>query len=307
MAEFWRVLTDPTLPFLRQAAVAGLLAGLAFGVMGTFVVVRRITYLAGAIAHCVLGGIGLALWLRTIHGWTWLHPLHGAAASAVLAAWVIGWITLRAQQREDTVIGALWAVGMAVGLLFLSRTPSYVDPMSYLFGNILMIAPRDLRLIAALDALVLVVVFLFYPRLLGVCFDPVFAELRGVRVGSYYLLLLTLTALTVVFLVTVVGIILVIALLTLPAAIAGHFTHRLWRMMALASVLSATFILGGLAVSYPRDLPAGATIIVLAAAAYLLVAFGARLSRRVPTRSGANGSSPASPRCRPAGPAREDA
>jgi zinc transport system permease protein len=151
--------------------------------------------------------------------------------------------------------------------------------MSYLFGNILMVSQQDLWLIAALDALVVTLGLVFYNQFLAVCFDEEFARVRGMRVEFFYLLLLGLTALTVVLLVTVVGIVLVIALLTLPVAVAGHFARRLWQMMALAAVFSMLFTTAGLAISYQPDLPAGATVIVLAGAVYLVVVIGARLLR----------------------------
>jgi len=268
-------------PFLQYALLAGVLSSVACGVVGTYVVVRRITYIAGGISHCVLGGIGAALYLQRVHGWQWLNPLYGAVAAALAAAAVIGLVSLRARQREDTVIGALWAIGMATGVLFLAKTPGYSqDLMSYLFGNILMVSAGDLWLIAALDAVVIALAVLFHNQFLAVCFDEEFARVRGLRVEAYYLLLLGLTALTVVLLVTVVGIVLVIALLTLPVAVAGHFARRLWQMMALATVLSIVLTTAGLAISYEPDLPAGATIIVLAGAVYLAVTVGARVIHR---------------------------
>ncbi len=264
--------------FLRSALLAGLLASIACGVVGSYVVTRRISYIAGGIAHCILGGMGLARYLNVVHGWRWLTPLQGAVAAALLAAGVIGFVSLRARQREDTVIGAVWAIGMAVGVLFISRTPGYnEDLMSYLFGNILMVPARDLWLIAGLDVLVVAVGLLFYHQLVALCFDEEFARIRGLRVDAYYLVLLGLTALTVVLLSAVVGIVMVIALLTLPAAIAGQFSRTLWQMMLVATALSVLFTTAGLALSYGPDLPAGATIIVLAGAAYLLVTILARL------------------------------
>ena len=268
-------------PFLQYALAAGVLASIACGIVGTYVVVRRITYIAGGIAHCVLGGLGAALYLQKVWGWEALHPLYGAVAAALAAALVIGLVSLRARQREDTVIGALWAIGMAAGVLFLAKTPGYSqDLMSYLFGNILMVTPRDLWLMAALDVLVVVLGLVFYNQFLAVCFDEEFARVRGLRVEAYYLLLLGLTALTVVLLTTVVGIVMVIALLTLPVAVAGHFARRLWQMMALAIVFSMVFTTAGLALSYGPDLPSGATIVVLAGGVYLAVTVGARLLRR---------------------------
>jgi zinc transport system permease protein len=258
-------------PFLRHALVAGALAGIACGVVGAYVVVRRITYIAGAIAHCVLGGLGIARYLQVVHDWP-VRPELGAVVAAVTAALVIGLVSLRMHEREDTIIGAVWAVGMAVGILFIAVTPGYhEDLMSYLFGNILLIGRGDLWSMVALDTVVVVLGLGLYPQLEAVCFDEEFARLRGLRVELYVLLLLVLTALTVVLLVTVVGIVLVIALLTLPAAIAGQFTTTLRGMMALASLLAIAFTSTGLAVSYGPDLPAGATTIVIAGAAYLAV------------------------------------
>ncbi len=267
--EFFSAVAD--FPFLRHALMAGVLAGIACGVIGSYVVVRRITYIAGAIAHCVLAGLGIARWLQVVHGWP-ISPQLGAVTAAVASAIIIGLVSLRAREREDTIIGAVWAIGMAVGILFIAVTPGYhEDLMSYLFGNILLIGGSDLWMMAALDAVVLALGLGLYPQLEAVCFDEEFARLRGLRVELYVLLLLVLIALTVVLLVSVVGIVLVIALLTLPAAIAGHFTTTLRGMMAVAAVLAVAFTTSGLAVSYSPDLPAGATTIVIAGIAYLAV------------------------------------
>ena len=256
--------------FLQQALLAGALASLACGVVGAYVVVKRISYIAGAIAHSVLGGMGAARYLEVVHGLSWLHPLLGAVAAALAAAGVIGLVSLRARQREDTIIGAVWAVGMALGVVCIALTPGYdVELMSYLFGNILMVTPGDLWLMAGLDVVVLAAALLLHRQLLAVCFDQEFARLRGLPAGAYYMLLLGLTALTVVLLATVVGIILVIALLTLPAATAANFARRLGPIMALGAAISLGLTWGGLALSYAPDLPAGAVIILLAGAVYL--------------------------------------
>ncbi len=282
MSQFFEALGNPDIAFLRYAFAAALLASVGFGIIGTYVVVRRISYIAGAISHCVLGGIGVSLYLQTTAGWSWCTPLLGAVVSALVAALLIGLVSLHARQREDTVIGALWAVGMAIGLLFLARTPGYVNPMSYLFGNILLISRGDLWMIAALDLVVIGLAALFYNPFMLVCFDEEFARVRGLRVDFYYLLLLSLTALTIVLLVTVVGIVLVIALLTLPAAVASQFARRLWQMMALAAGLCMAFAGVGLGLSYTHNLPAGPTIIILAGAAYLGVVVAGRLRNRLP-------------------------
>jgi zinc transport system permease protein len=274
-------LTDlPRYPFLQYALLTGLLVSVACGIIGSYVVTKRITYIAGSIAHTVLGGLGAARYFQTVYHWEWFHPLYGAVLAALVSALIIGVVSMRARQREDTVIGSLWAVGMAAGILFIYKTPGYnEDLMSYLFGSILMVSPQDLWMIAGLDILVVTVGVLFYNQFLALCFDEEFARLRGVHVESYYLLLLCLTALTVVLLVTVVGIVMVIALLTLPAAVAGELTKRLWHMMALSTVLTAFFTTAGLAASYGPDLPAGATTIIIAGISYLLVVSGLRLFR----------------------------
>jgi len=282
VTEFFNALTEPQNAFLRYALLTGLLVSVACGVMGSYVVTKRITYIAGSIAHCVLGGMGAAQYARTVFGWQWCHPIQGAVVSALAAALIIGWVSLRAKQREDTIIGAVWAIGMAAGILFIAKTPGYSqDLMSYLFGNILMVRPNDLWLLLALDVLLIVTVVLVYNQFLAVCFDEEFARLRGLPVDAFYLLLLCLIALAVVLLVTVVGIILVIALLTLPAAIAGQFARKFWHMMVLAVLLSLVFTTSGVALSYKPDLPAGATTIILAGLAYVaVIAITSLTSRR---------------------------
>ena len=279
MSEFFTDLQQYT--FLQYALLTGVLASIACGLIGSYVVTRRISYIAGGISHIVLAGMGAARYFQTVHRWEWFHPLYGAVVAALAAALVIGLVSLRARQREDTVIGAVWAIGMAVGIVFIFKTPGYnQDLMGYLFGSILMVSSGELWLIAVLDAFVVLIGLLFYNHFLAVCFDEEFARLRGLRVDFYYLLLLCLTALTVVLLVTVVGIVMVIALLTLPAAVAGQFARRLWQMMALATGFTVLFTTLGLALSYGPNLPAGATTILLAGAVYLAVITGFRLFRK---------------------------
>jgi len=276
MIQFFIDLKEYT--FLQNALLAGLLAGVACGVVGSYVVTRRISYIAGGIAHCVLGGIGAARYFQKVHGWESFEPIYGAILAALLAAGLIGFVSIRAAEREDTVISALWALGMAVGLLFITRTPGYnEDLMSYLFGNILLVGPQDLILLVVLDGIVVSLAILFYNQFLAVCFDEEFSRLRGVPVEFFYLLLLVLIALTVVLLISVVGIVLVIALLTLPAAVAGRFTRSLAGMMVLAALLSMLFTTGGLAASYGLNLPAGAVTITIAGIVYLAVNLSGRV------------------------------
>ena len=240
--------------FLQHAFLAGVLASIGCGIMGTYVVVKRISFLAGGIAHSILAGMGIAYYFGG-------SPIFGAIVSAIVAALIIGWINLRWREGEDIIIAAVWSIGMAIGVLFIAKTPGYnVDLMSYLFGSILMVSTEELYIMLLLDIVLLLFVALFYKQFLAVCFDEEFARLRGVNVELIYLLLLCLVALTVVLLIQVVGLILVIALLTLPAAIAAQYRNTLKGIMVLALILGVLFTSTGLIVSYEPDLPAGATI-----------------------------------------------
>ena len=269
MTELFTALINPDLGFLRYAFLTGILASVAFGVIGTYIVVRRITSIAGAISHCVLGGIGIGLYCEQALGTTWLGPTSGAIIIAVLAAVILTYVSMYSGQREDTVIGALWGIGMAVGLLFIAKTPGYSDPMSYLFGNILLLTQADLYLVIVLDILIVSLVMFFYNHFLVLCFDEEYGRLRGIHTGALYLLLLLLTSLTIVLLIRVVGIVMVIALLTLPAAIAGNFVKSIGQMMVVSVILCMIFISSGLSVSYTLDLPSGPVIIVIAGIVYL--------------------------------------
>ena len=269
MLELWQALCDPAAPFLRYALLAGLIGSVAFGVVGTFVVTRRIVSLAGAIAHSVLGGVGAALYLSNVCSWSWCTPTLGALLAALISAVLIWYVSTFARQREDAVIGAIWALGMALGLLFMAKTPGYVDLQGYLFGNILLLSGRELWLMSVLDIVVVTPALLFYAQLLAVCFDGAFAELRGIKVKLINLLLLLMTALTIVLMVNVVGILLVIALLSLPAATVGQYARHWFSMMCAAIGLNMLVTTGGLLVSYQWNLPSGPAIVLLAGTIYL--------------------------------------
>jgi len=271
MTDFIQILTQPDFQFLRNALMVGLLASISFGIIGTYVVTRRISYLAGAISHSAFGGIGAALYLNRTFGLSWLSPMMGAVASALAAAIITGLVSLYAREREDTVIGAIWSVGMAAGLIFIDLTPGYFEISSFLFGDILLISSNDITLVLVLDIFIVTAVLLFYNRLLAVCFDDEFATLRGVNAHGYYIFLLCLTALTIVLLVRIVGIVMVIALLTLPAAVAGKFTTRMGQMMLLSIFFCMAFNTAGLAFSFYKGLSSGPSIILIAGLTYLMV------------------------------------
>jgi len=250
----------------------GLTGSLTFGVVGAYVTVRRITYVAAAISHSVLAGIGAAVFLRHHCGWEWCTPMLGAFAAAVVSALIIGRVTLVAEHLGDSVISAVMVVGMAAGLLFLAKTPGYFSPMSVLFGDILLVSPRDLLVIGIVNGVTALTGVLFYRKLLAVCFDEEYARLRGLRAEVYSMLLLVLAALTVVAMMQIVGIVMVIALLTLPAMTAMLVCRRLWQCMVLGGGLCALCVVAGLGLSFRTDLPTGPVIVALAAALYLIAA-----------------------------------
>ena len=258
--------------FLQMALLASLLASIASGTIGSFVVVKRIAFIAGAISHSLLGGMGLCLWLQRSYGLEWCDPLLGAFAGAIGSAMLLGWIHLNYRQREDAVIAAIWSTGMAIGVIFISLTPgTNVDLMNFLFGNILWINTRDLILLGILDVFIIGFIFFYYRRFLALCFDEEQALLRGIPVRRLYMLLLSLVAVTVVLLIQVIGTVLVIALLTIPATLAGLFTNRLPVMIGSAICLSALFSFFGLEASYLLDWPPGSTIALLAALVYFAI------------------------------------
>jgi zinc transport system permease protein len=259
------------LEFMRNALAAGILVSVVCGVIGTLVVVNRIVFLAGGIAHAAYGGIGLAFFL----GWPFVA---GTAGFSLLAAGVMAAVTLKAKHRADAMIGVIWAVGMAVGVILLDLTPGYhADLMSYLFGSILAVSVADLWQMGAIGAVVIVVVTRYYDDFLAMSYDDEFARLRNVPVTFLYCLLLGMIALTVVMIIRVVGLILVIALLTIPPFIAEKFSGSLRGMMLLSSALSCAFTLIGLCLSYLWNLTSGATIIMVAAAGFFAALLWERL------------------------------
>lgn len=280
MIGFFSALFDPSMPFLRNALLAGILSSILFGILGTIVTVKRIAGLAGAISHAVLGGIGMALYLSATGTIPNLPPMVGAILFAILAALIIGIVSMRARQREDTVINAIWAIGMSIGVLFMAKTPGYTDPTSYLFGNILLISGRELILLAVLDVMVIFLVWRFYPQLEASSFDDEFSQVKGISPHAVFLILLSVTAIAIVLLQTFVGIVMVIAMLTLPAGTAGFSAKNMLGMMILAWLYASIFSIGGLVAGWSFDLPVGAMVVVFAGAIFLAFSAGKMFVRK---------------------------
>jgi zinc transport system permease protein len=259
------VITIISLEFFQNALIAGVLASITCGVIGTYVVVKHMVALSGGISHAAFGGIGLGYFAG-------FDPLIGAIMFSLASALGMGAISLRSKQHLDTLIGAVWAIGMAIGILLISLTPGYTpDLFSFLFGNILLVPSGDLIIMGCLAAAVVGMVLICYRVFFAITFDEEYATVMNIPVTGVFLLLLTLVALTVVMLIRVVGVILVIALLTLPAAISREYCTKIHSMMVLSVILGVVFTTGGIFLSYILDVPSGATIILLAAGLYSIV------------------------------------
>jgi len=242
--------------FMRNALLAGLLAAIACGVIGVYVVVKKIVFISGGIAHASFGGIGLG-YLAGV------NPLFGALFFSLISGLAIGYVNRKTRLPEDTAIGIIWAMGMALGVIFVALTPGYTpDLMSYLFGNILTVPLSDLILMLALDILIIAIVISFFKEYLIISFDEEYGVSIGVPVEKMYFLLMVMISLTVVVLIRVVGMILVISLLTFPAIMARQFTYNMKSMMFLSISFGFVFTLGGLWLSYESNLPSGATIVL---------------------------------------------
>jgi zinc transport system permease protein len=262
------------LSFFFPAFLAALLASFSGGVIGSYVVVKRLANLCGSITHSVLGGMGLFLYLQRVQGISWCDPILGAFFAAILSAGLVGWIHLRFRQRVDAIIAAVWSTGMAIGIIFLALTPGSTAELSnFLLGNLLWITPNDLIWLALLNGLILAIVYYCYRPFLAICFDEEQALLQKVPLQKMVLLLLTLVALTIVLLIQMIGTVLTIALLTLPATTANLFTRRLKSLMVGSIFFSAFASCTGIFASYFLNWPPGATISLVAALVYCIALF----------------------------------
>jgi zinc transport system permease protein len=261
------------LEILRNPIIAGLLASVACGIIGVYVVVKRIVFISGGISHASFGGIGLGYFFG-------IEPILGALIFAPVSALAMGMVTRRTRLPEDTAIGVLWVFGMALGILFIFLTPGYApNLMAYLFGDILFVSTKEIILMLILDGVIILIVSLLYKEFLAISFDEEFSMAIGMPIERLYLTLLCLVALTVVVLIRVVGIIMVIALLTIPAAMSRQFTYDLKKKMMLSIIFSIIFTVGGLWLSYFLNWPSGATIILLGVALFLASLAFSRLRR----------------------------
>ncbi|MDD3985046.1 MAG: metal ABC transporter permease [Methanobacterium sp.] len=250
--------------FMQRAFIAALLVSVACGIVGTYVVIKRIVSLSGAISHAAFGGIGLGYFLG-------LNPILTAIPFSIVSAFSIGAIHEKINISEDTAIGIIWSVGMAIGILFINLTPGYSpDLFSYLFGSILTVSNSDIIIMVILDILIIGIVYLFQREFLSIAFDEEYSKVLGIHSELIYILLLSLVALSVVVLIKVVGVILVIALLAIPAAITKQYTSDLKKLMFMSTITGMFFTSLGLLLSYIFNLSSGAIIVLVLAAGFLI-------------------------------------
>ena len=257
--------------FMRHAVLAGVMASVLCGVIGTFVVVKRLAFISDGISHAAFGGMGVCFFLG-------IDPLLGAIPVALACAFALGAVDRETIRSYDALIGVLWSVGMAVGVVFVYKTPGYApNLMTYLFGNILLVSRHDIGVLLALAVSVFLILAIFWKGIVAVAFDEVFARVQGAPVRILMVLLLTMIALSVVILIQVVGIILVVALLTIPPLIGLMLLKDLRGVLALSTVTGVAITLGGLGLSYTYDLPSGPAIILLGALLLFAVYAGRKL------------------------------
>ena len=255
--------------FIRNAIIAAVLVNIACGIVGTFIVVKRIALLSGGISHATFGGIGLGYFLG-------INPIITAIPFSLASAFAIGVLSKKGKLSEDTAIGIFWTAGMALGIIFINLTPGYApDLFSYLFGNILTIPITDLYIMLALDLVVVILVIVFFKELMAISLDEEFSAVIGIPNNVFYIMLLMLVSLSAVLLIRIVGIILVIALLTIPAAICRQFTYNIKNLIISSMITGTILTIGGLFLSYILDMTSGATIILLLTFAFTL-SFGVK-------------------------------
>lgn len=254
--------------FFQHALLGSLLASIACGIIGTYIVTRRLVFISGGITHASFGGIGLGLYAG-------ISPLLSAAVFSVLSAFGVEWLSKRKDMREDSAIAVFWTFGMAVGIIFSFLAPGFTPDLSaFLFGNILTITPADLCLLAVLSVLLTVFFALFLNPIIYIAFDREFARSQHIPVALFEYVLMMFVALTIVSCLRMVGIVLAISLLTLPQMTANLFTHSFKRIIWLSILIGYVGCLGGLLLSYRLQVPSGAAIIFFSILIYVLCKIG---------------------------------
>lgn len=267
--DFFSTIFDQNFSFIRNTVILSIISSIPIGVIGTFVVVNRMSYIAGAISHSVLGGIGIAIYLSTVFGISLITPSLGGVIFAILSGLIVSLFYLWGRERVDTAISVVWIIGMSIGIIFAYFTPRYTDLASYLFGNILLVSIEDIWYVMVISLVVLIVVSLFFHQLVLVSFDKDFSIARGVNPKFFLTILILLISLTVFLMVKIVGTILAIALVTLPSAISNIFSKRISTIILSSILIAMLSQLLGLFISFELDIPTGVTITILLGIGYI--------------------------------------
>jgi zinc transport system permease protein len=252
---------------INSSIYAGVLLSIAIGIIGSLIVINKATSITGSIAHGSFGGIGLGIYLG-------INILLSTTIFTLVLALILSIITIFYKHRADSLIGVIWALGMSIGIIFLSLSPEYnADAMSYLFGNILLIEKQDILMMGIVDIVLIISIIFLYHRFLAMSYDMEFLEIRGINAKLLYTYFLILTSLTIVMSVRAIGIILILALFTIPPLIAEKFTKRFYQMIILSAILSILFITSGIILSYYYDLAPTPTIVIIATIGLFLSMF----------------------------------
>ncbi len=254
--------------FFQHALIGSLLASIACGLVGTYIVTRRLVFISGGLTHSSFGGIGLGLYAG-------ISPILSAAIFSVLSAFGVEWLSKRKDMREDSAIAVFWTLGMALGIMFTFLSPGFAPDLSaYLFGNILTITMGDIALLGGLAALLILFFVLYIHPIIYIAFDREFARSQGIPVQLFEYVLMLFIALTIVACLRMVGIVLVISLLTIPQMTANLFSHRFQRIIWLSIGIGYLSCLGGLMISFYLNVPSGASIIFFSIIIYAICKIG---------------------------------
>jgi ABC-type Mn2+/Zn2+ transport systems, permease components len=250
--------------FFQNALLGSLLASIACGIIGTYIVTRRLVFISGGITHASFGGIGIGLY-------SGISPLLSAAVFSVLSAFGVEWLSKRSDMREDSAIAVFWTLGMAIGIIFTFLSPGFAPDLSaYLFGNILTITQTDIMMLAALSVLLILFFTIFIHPIIYVAFDREFARSQGIPVAIFEYILMMFIALTIVACLRMVGIVLAISLLTIPQMTANLFTYNFKKIIWLSIGIGYLGCIGGLFISYFLNVPSGASIIFFSIVIYII-------------------------------------
>ena len=249
---------------INNSVYASILLSVAIAIIGSLIVINKTTAITGSIAHGSFGGIGIAMFLGS-------GIILTTSVFTIVLAIILAFITIKFPHRQDSLIGVIWAVGMSIGIIFLSLTPGYQsDALSYLFGNILLVGNQDLIFMGSIDILILISIIFLYHRFLAMSYDKEFLNIRGINANMLYTYFLILTSLTIVMSVRAIGIILILALFTIPGLIAERFTKKFFSMMIISGMLGLIFMISGIILSFYYNISPTPTIVIIAGIALIL-------------------------------------